>query len=91
MEEQIRQLENRISVLESTLKSLTSFSTIPLEIGEAFRNRLKVPSSDTNDTAITSYVQAVNEAGSASYNVAKPMTGFITITINGDAKLVPYY
>lgn len=84
-------LQQQIDELKRELAELKSSTTLPLDNVEAMRKRLSVVSGEANAEATTAYLQAVNESGSASYNVAKPMTGFITITIDGNARLVPYY
>lgn len=84
-------LQKQIDDLKAELANLKSYTTLPLDNVEAMRKRLTPVSGEANGTATTAYIQAVDEGGSASYDVAKPMTGFITITIDGNARLVPYY
>lgn len=89
--DKITDLENRIIELERIIKSLGSSTTIPKSIGDAFTVRLKPVSGDTSSTSTAPYIQAVNEAGVATYSVAKPMAGFVTIVVNGNSRIVPYY
>jgi hypothetical protein len=84
-------LQQQIDNLQKQLDALKSSTTLPREVGEAIRVRLQPVSGDTNNTSTAAYLQAVNEAGVQTYSVAKPMTGFITITIGGNARLIPYY
>lgn len=86
-----QKIQQQIDNLQRQLDALKSSTTLPRDVGEAIRVRLQPVSGDVTSTATTAYVQAVNEAGSATYSVAKPMAGFITITINGNAKLIPFY
>lgn len=86
-----QQIQQQIDNLQRQLDALKSYTTLPREVAEAMRIRLQPVSGDASSTSTASYLQAVNEAGVSTYNVAKPMTGFITITINGNARLVPYY
>lgn len=86
-----QKIQQQIDNLQRQLDALKSSTTLPLEITEAMRIRLQPVSGETNSTSTASYTQAVNEAGSATYSVAKPMAGFITITIGGNARLIPYY
>lgn len=86
-----QKLQQQIDNLQRQLDALKSSTTLPREVGEAMRVRLQPVSGETNATATTAYIQAVNEAGVQTYSVAKPMAGFITITIGGNARLIPYY
>lgn len=91
MEQDVKQLQEKVEKLEKIILSLYSNTTLPFDIGEAFKKRLQPVSGDSNSTATTSYIQSVNESGASTYSVAKPMAGFITIVINGNIRLVPYY
>lgn len=82
-------LQNQIDELKKEIDKLKSSTTIPLDVGEAFRKRLQILSGDTNSTSPKTIT--VNEAGIDTYAVAKPMTGFIAVKINGQSKLIPYY
>lgn len=90
-ETKINELERKIEELTRRLDSLNSNTTIPYQVGEAFKDRLGVVSGDSNATSASTHTQAVNEGGLASYSVAKPMAGFITIVVNGNSRAVPYY
>lgn len=84
-------MQRRITELERIVKSLTSSTTIPYDIAKAFEKRLSPVSGDSNATSPSTVTQAVNEAGSGTYNVATVPTGFITIVVNGNSRAVPYY
>lgn len=88
-------LQNQIDELKRRLDSLGSSTTIPLEVGEAMKKRLNSLSGEPNNTATTSYktTKAIDEGGSATYNItfAKPMDGFISIVVNGNIRMIPYY
>ena len=80
--------EERITALEQEIERLKNATTISYEVEQAFRARVGT------DVAISSKAVAsrtVNEGGSSSYSVALPMTGFITINVNGIVVNVPYY
>jgi hypothetical protein len=87
----MEELQRQIEALREELNSLKNSSTIPFDIGEAFRDRLETESATLNGTSTASYIQAVNESGSATYNVAKPMNGFLSIKVGGVTYKVPYY
>lgn len=89
--DKIQELENRIEGLEQVIKNLGNAQALPLDIVEAMRKRLAPVSGDSNSTNPSTVTRAVNEAGSATYNVANVPTGFITIVVNGNSRTVPYY
>jgi len=72
------EMQNRIEALEAFVKSLQSSSTIPFSIDAAFADRFSLGGVPSSKTA-ASETQAVNEAGSATYSVSKPMDGFIVV------------
>lgn len=85
MNPEIEQLKKQVADLEAKFKLLYSSTTIPLDVAEAFRQRLQDDARIlrvSGRTAI-SETQTVNESGMDSYPVAKPMDGFITIVLNG--------
>lgn len=87
-EEKIKQLENTVNELIKSINALEDVNTIPLNVENAFRRR----NIGISNVTATSQTQAVQENGASVYNVAKPPTGFMTITdINGEARDVPYY
>lgn len=87
-----QKIQQQIDNLQRQLDALKSSTTLPREVGEAMRVRLQPVSGETNNTSTASYIQAVSPVGGVgSVDVAKPMAGFITITINGNARLIPYY
>lgn len=83
MNPDIIKLQNRITELEDKIDSLFSSSTIPIEVDVAIRDRFlgNLPVSGASAVTVASKTQAVNEAGSASYSVAKPMTAIIQVKI----------
>lgn len=86
-----QEIQRRIEELERIVKSLTSSTTIPYNIAKAFERRLNPVLGDSNATDPSTVTQAVNEAGSGTYNVATVPAGFITIVVNGNSRTVPYY
>ena len=78
----IQQLEERIAKLELALLSFNATSELSPEIQRTISLILEKPSEKTAASA----TRAVNEAGSGTYNVMFPPTGFIRI---GD-KNIPY-
>lgn len=80
--EELRKVNQFISMLQSA-------NSIPLKIDQAFRARFRdFPASDK---ATSTETQAVSEGGSANYSVAKPMDGFIKISVGGVIKNIPFY
>lgn len=75
-DERIAQLERMVASLTNQVNALGSFTTIPLNVEKAFRNRLNM-TTDRQEiiTDITSefpsppFAQAVNESGTSSYDV----------------------
>lgn len=90
MQEQITQLQNQIKEMQLVINSLRANATIPFDIGEAFKARLE--KGDVFGEANTNTeVKSVNEAGSATYDVAKKMDGLIPVTLKGQVYKIPYY
>ena len=87
----MEQLQAQIDDLQRQLNELKDYSTIPLDVGNAFKARILGATITGSTNASAVLVQAVNEAGSATYNVAKPMTGFINIIIDNTTYKVPFY
>lgn len=81
------QLYKRIELLEEFAKRLNNNSTIPFDVGEAFKRRLGSLKDIATKTA-ASETQAVNEAGASMFSVAAPMDGFYR---TADGKNIPYY
>lgn len=80
-----------VARLTAELKKLASSTTIPRDVGEAFKVRITSDIVADSSKTIASASKAVNEAGAASYNVALPPSGFIRIKVRGGYKNVPYY
>lgn len=90
-QKQFQILQEQINRLQAEFNSLKASTTLPLDIVGAMSDRLKPSSTSANGTAASTETQTVNEAGSDTYNVAKPMDGFITIVVSGISRKVPYY
>lgn len=89
MNPETKKLQEQIDILTKRLDSLSSNTTIPLEVGEAFRKRLG--SADISNKTGASETRTVNESGAGSYTVANAPDGFITIEVLGALKNIPYY
>ena len=86
-EEERRQLREVYDFIQA-LKSSTS---IPFEVGEAFRERLK-PEAKVSTKTVASETQEVNEGGSApAYNVPKLHDGYKEEVFGGQVIYLPYY
>lgn len=93
LQKQIVDLNAKVDTLTKTLEYMTSNGTFPYEIGVAIKDRLNddFSSGSSSTTSPATYTQVVNESGSATYDVAKVMTGFIAISFAGNTYNVPYY
>lgn len=79
LQRELEQLKERVSRLDNT-------TTIPLEVDQAFRDRLGIGNFAAFEPSIksaSSENQVVNEAGSQIYSVLKPPDGFRQITVGG--------
>lgn len=92
MEEQVKLLEQRVMRLEKEDKKLRSSTTIPFDIDQAFRARLKsITGLSVSSKGVNTEDQAVNEAGVAAYDVLGDPDGFLEINIGGTIYYLPYY
>lgn len=93
MNPEIEQLKKQVTDLQSQMKLLYSSTTIPLDVAEAFRTRLQEDARilQVSSKTAASETQTVNESGTDSYPVGKPMNGFVTIVVNGVQYDVAYY
>jgi hypothetical protein len=97
MEEQIRQLEDRIKTLED---SLGAAATLPYNNEQAIRERLRLTELDINKVIslkissknVNSEDITVNEAGSSSYAVMDDADIFLELELkNGNGVITTYY
>lgn len=78
-----KQMEQKLKELETRLRMFEAVSDITPE----FNNVVSAAAAKSSGKTAASETQLVNEAGSSSYSVAKPMDGFIKVgSFN-----VPYY
>lgn len=79
-------LIRRIEDLEKIVYALTNSTTIPKDVDGAFRERFlkNIPLTSASTVTVLSKTQSVNEGGSASYDVAKPMTAIIQVKIGSN-------
>lgn len=90
----IEQLQSQIDLLQAELNKLRNTTTIPFDVEQSFRTRLKInelarlaPSAKNPSTE----TQIVNEAGIATYSVSKPPDGFREFVVGGSTLYIPYY
>ena len=90
MNEEIKQLKIQIDELNKKFDSLSASTSIPFDIGEAFKIRVL---GDTSLSAVSAnaHNKTVNEAGVATYDVMNKPTGFVQITIQGTDYVIPYF
>lgn len=84
--------ESKLNEVFDFIQSLKSSTSIPFEVDGAFRDRF----GDLAGLALSAKVattenQAVDEGGSATYNVLKEPDGFLEVAINGTTYYLPYY
>lgn len=84
-QKQIKQLTEQLDSLTRLVNSLMVANEAPPEYVRSLGILTITPQASTKTTA--SETQAVDEAGSSTYSVAKPMDGFKNI----GGFLVPYY
>ena len=87
----MEELQKQIDELKSRLDLLNSSYSIPLDVDNAFRDRLQAVAGQPSSKLTSTETQAVNEAGAGAYNVAKPMDGFVKLIVDGIARNIPYY
>lgn len=86
------QLTARIVALENRLKTFEAASTIPYEVDQAFRSRLKSSLGlSVSAKSATSENKAVNEAGASSYSVLNIPDGFLQVTVGATTYYVPIF
>lgn len=88
------EIQAKISALQEELDKLKANATIPYEVEQAFRTRLNIDTFTSliaSSKTAASETQLVNESGTQSYDVAKPMDGFRQVTIGGATIYIPYY
>ena len=88
--------QNELRALRVEFDALKNKTSIPFEIDSAFRDRFELDTFSTNilqtsAKTLASETRAVDEGGTATYNVPKLHDGFIETTINGVIFYIPYY
>ncbi len=96
IEKQINLVIAELNKLEEKVKLIYGSSTIPYEVESAFRQRLRLSdfmkAATVSSKTAASETQTVNEAGVSTYSVARPMNGFLSITLpDGTAYDIPYF
>lgn len=88
----MEEIQRQLNELLAWKKSLERSSTIPLNIDQSFRERLDSKQIKTSIKEITSENQAVDEAGSATYDVLTIPDGFGQTTLeDGSIIYIPYF
>lgn len=93
MDERYKELEQRISVLEDTIRSLSIASSIPYEIDSAFRTRLLSSLILKQSTkSINSEDVSIDEAGTATHIVLDDPDYFLEVSLeDGTIVAIPAY
>lgn len=87
---EIEELKKTVAELQSFNRSLMSANSIPLSVDQAFKARFSFSLKNSSKAASTE-VQAVSEGGSGTYNVAKPVDGFVEYVSGTSLLYIPYY
>lgn len=87
----MEELTQRIEYLEGIILALQNNATIPLEFGNAMKQRLGGVLLTPSNVSASAHNKAVNESGSSSYSVMNVPTGFVQTTINGQVVVIPYF
>lgn len=82
-EQRIQQLEDELKALKRMILEMQTSNSISPD----FKATLSRSVVTSNAKTAASETQAVDEGGAATYNVAKPMDGFVTI----GGYNIPYY
>jgi hypothetical protein len=91
MDNKLYQLEQQIIQLQTQLDMLRSSATLPYDVEQAFKARIITEFLNPSTKTAASETQAVDEGGSATYDVAKPMDGFEERIVDGQTRYYPYY
>lgn len=79
--------------IEARLNVLSNDTTIPLEVGEAFKSRVLEGGKPViiSGTSATAHNKTVNEGGVASYSVMDKPNGFMQVVFKGTMYVIPYF
>lgn len=86
MPQDFQQMQRDIAELKAFMNNLKGNPTIPRDVAEAFK--LRLGSFQPSTKSATAENQAVNEAGTGTYSVLKPPTGFKLLS---PGVHIPYY
>ena len=82
-------------IIREEITKIFSYKELPFNVERTLIERLKLGDTLTIATSAVdpaTFTQAVDEAGSGTYNVAKVMTGFKTLTdLDGNSYTVATY
>jgi len=87
-------LQRQINELKQEIANLKASTTIPFDVEQSFRTRLRIENYAELGTSTknpSTETQAVDEGGSDSYSVAKPPDGFREFISGGTVLYIPYY
>jgi hypothetical protein len=89
VEEQGKMIEE----MKIEMDKLRASGTLQQDIMAAIQDRIEFPAviKGLATRTVASKTQAVDEAGASQYDVAKIMSGFITVTFNGTDYDLAYY
>ncbi len=84
--------ERQLAAVHEFMLKMENSTTIPLNVGEAFRVRLAGELGlSVSAKGANSEDQAVDEGGVATYTVIGDPVGFLQVTIAGTDYNLPYY
>lgn len=82
----MEELKTKIEELERKIKLLEASATIPKNVEDAFRERLRleiISSITSSSKGASTESQAVNESGASSYTVLKNPDAYLQVNVNG--------
>jgi hypothetical protein len=94
MNPDIQQMQRDIEELKAFKEAMLASSSLPIGFENAVRERLRIDTFtplETNSKASNSENQAVNEGGSATYQVLGSPNGYLKLSLSGGTYYIAYW
>lgn len=100
LQNKVLELTNTVKDLQDQIKALNSNSTIPLDVGEAFKLRIlsdagvattSTKGATTEDTTVVTSVNFGGGGSTATDTVLGNPDGYLEITITNNIYYIPYF
>lgn len=88
---EIEIIKKELETLKEEFNKLRSSTTIPYDIGVAFKERVSGVQLAVSTKNLDSEDQSVDEGGAATYSVLGDPDGFLEITLGPTTYYLPYY